>query len=115
MKNFVTNNSTAPMYEARLKNNELKKQLFTYISGGTKSPNFLINKFYQNRNSKLEINYIDLNTFYKNIDAFTKGELNNFVTENADKLKQDFINFEYVNISPKNLTGLEEFNQTFFW
>ena len=113
-KFLLTNNSTAPMYEARLKNNELQKQLFTYISGGTKSPNFLINKFYQDRNSKLEINYIDLNTFYKNIDAFTKSELNNFVTENADKLKQDFINFEYVNISPKNLTGLEEFNQTFF-
>ena len=113
-KFLLTNNSTAPMYEARLKNNELQKQLFTYISGGTKSPNFLINKFYQDRNSKLEINYIDLNTFYKNIDAFTKSELNNFVTENADKLKQDFINFEYVNISPKNLTGLEEFNQSFF-
>ena len=113
-KFLLTNNSTAPMYEARLKNNELQKQLFTYISGGTKSPNFLINKFYQDRNSKLEINYIDLNTFYKNIDAFTNSELNNFVTENADKLKQDFINFEYVNISPKNLTGLEEFNQSFF-
>ena len=32
------------MYEIKLKNNALQKELFTYISGGAKSPNFLINK-----------------------------------------------------------------------
>ncbi len=113
-KFLLTNNTSAPNYEVRLKSNELQKQLFTYISGGTKSPDFLINKFHKERNSKLEINYIDLNSFYKNVDTFTNDELSNFVTENADKLKQDYINFEYINITPKNLTGLEEFNQAFF-
>ena len=37
-----------------------------------------------------------------------------FINENADKLKRDYIDFSYVNISPKNLIGLEEFNQAFF-
>ena len=44
-KFLLTNNSSAPMFEIRLKNNELQKQLFTYISGGTMTPEFLINKF----------------------------------------------------------------------
>ena len=64
-KFLLTNNTTASMFEIRLKNNELQKQLFTYISGGTKSPEFLINKFYKEENKKLDIDYIDLKTFYK--------------------------------------------------
>lgn len=113
-KFLLTSNSTASAFEIRLKNNELQKQLFTYISGGTKSPDFLINKFYKDRNSKLEIDYINLNSFYKKNDKFTNKDINDFITENSDKLKQDYINFEYVNISPKNLTGLGEFSKAFF-
>jgi len=40
-KFLLTNNMSAPMYEMKLKNNALQKQLFTYISGGAKSPKFL--------------------------------------------------------------------------
>ena len=53
------------MYEIKLKNNFLQKQLFTYISGGAKSPDFLVKKYYKEKNSKLEIDFIDLNNFYK--------------------------------------------------
>jgi peptidyl-prolyl cis-trans isomerase D len=113
-KFLLTNNSTAPMFEIRLKNNELQKQLFTYISGGTKTPEFLINKFYKEKNKKLDINYINLNTFYKQAETFTDNEIKFFVNENSEKLKQDYIDFSYVNISPKNLMGIEEFNQAFF-
>jgi len=113
-KFLLTNNSSAPIFETRLKNNELQKQLFTYISGGTKSPEFLINKFYKEKNKKLDIDYINLGVFYKNIEKFTEDDIKKFVNENADKLKQDYIDFSYVNINPKNLIGLEEFNQAFF-
>jgi len=113
-KFLLTNNSSAPMFEIRLKNNELQKQLFTYISGGTKTPKFLISKFYKEKNKKLDIDYINLNIFYKKNKEFTDNEIKFFVDENVDKLKQDYIDFSYVNISPKNLIGIEEFNQTFF-
>jgi len=113
-KFLLTNNSSAPMFEMRLKNNELQKQLFTYISGGTKTPEFLINKFYKEKNKKLDINYINLNIFYKQAETFTDSEIKFFVNENSEKLKQDYIDFSYVNISPKNLIGIEEFNQAFF-
>jgi peptidyl-prolyl cis-trans isomerase D len=113
-KFLLTNNSSATIFEKKLKNNELQKQLFTYISGGTKSPEFMVNKFYKEKNKKLDIEYINLDKFYKKTEAFTDKETKNFVDENATKLKQDYIDFSYVDISPKNLIGLDEFNQTFF-
>ena len=113
-KFLLTNNSSAPMFEIRLKNNELQKQLFTYISGGTKTPEFLINKFYKENNKKLDIEYINLNIFYKKNEMFTDNDIKFFVEENAEKLKQDYIDFSYVEISPKKLLGVDEFNQAFF-
>ena len=113
-KFLLTNNSSAPMFEIRLKNNELQKQLFTYISGGTKSPEFLIDRFYKEKNKKINIDYINLDMFYKQTEKFTESEIKLFVNENAEKLKQDYIDFSYVNISPKNLIGVDEFNQAFF-
>ena len=113
-KFLLANNTSAPMFEIRLKNRELQKQLFNYISGGTKTPEFFINKYYKEKNRKLEINYINLNTHYKNAETFTDDEIRIFVNENAEKLKQDYIDFSYVDISPKNLIGIEEFNQSFF-
>jgi len=113
-KFLLTNNSSAPIFETRLKNNELQKQLFTYISGGTKTPEFLINKFYKEKNKKLDIDYINLDSIYKKTETFTNNEIKFFVDENVEKLKQDYIDFSYVDISPINLLGIEEYNQAFF-
>ena len=113
-KFLLKNNSTAPIFEVRLKNRELQKQLFTYIGGGVKTPDFLINNFYKENNKKLNISYINLNTFYKKIETFTDNEIKKFVDENANELKKDYIDFSYVSITPKNLVGLEEYDQTFF-
>ena len=113
-KFLLTNNMTAPMYEIKLKNNVLQKQLFSYIGGGTKSPKFLVNKYYKEKSNKLDINYINLDRSYKKIDEFTDQEIQIFIDENSNKLKQDYIDFSYVIITPKNLTGIEEFNQGFF-
>ena len=74
-KFLLTNNMSAPTYEIRLKNNTLQKQLFTYISGGAKSPNFLVNKYYKENNRKLDIHYINLNSFYKKNNEFTELEI----------------------------------------
>jgi peptidyl-prolyl cis-trans isomerase D len=113
-KFLLTNNSSAAIFEMRLKNNELQKQLFTYISGGTRAPEFLINKFYREKNRKLDIDYINLDAFYKKNETFTKSDIKIFVDENADKLKRDYIDFSYIIIDPKKLIGLDEFNQEFF-
>jgi peptidyl-prolyl cis-trans isomerase D len=113
-KFLLTNNMNAPMYELKLKNNTLQKQLFTYISGGAKSPTFMVNKYYRENNRKLNIDFINLNKFYKKNNEFSDQEIQIFLDENSVELKKDYIDFSYALITPKNLTGLEEFNQAFF-
>ena len=113
-KFLLTNNMNAAMYEIKLRNNALQKELFTYISGGAKSPKFLINKYFLENNRKLNIDFINLSKFYKKIDEFTNQEIKEFINENSEKLKQDFVDFSYIMITPKNLIGLDEFNQAFF-
>jgi len=113
-KFLLTNNMNAPMYEMKLKNNVLQKELFTYISGGALSPKFLINKYFIENNRKLDIDFINLEKFYKKADEFTNQNIKEFIDENSEKLKQDFIDFSYIIITPKNLMGLDEFNQDFF-
>jgi len=113
-KFLLTNSMTAAMYEIKLKNKALQKQLFIYISGGTKSPKFFIDKHIIEKNRKLNISYINLNKFYKKAEEFTNQEVKNFINVNPEKLKQDFIDFSYAVITPKNLIGIDEFNQAFF-
>tara|TARA_B110000046_G_scaffold156990_1_gene168097 strand:+ start:28 stop:1482 length:1455 start_codon:yes stop_codon:yes gene_type:complete len=113
-KFLLTNNTNAPIYEIKLKNNALQKELFTYISGGSIFPKFLVNKYYKEKNRKIDINYINLNNFYKKNNEFTEQEIKFFLNENSNKLKQDYIDFSYVILTPKNLTSSEEFNKIFF-
>jgi peptidyl-prolyl cis-trans isomerase D len=105
---------SAAMYEIKLKNNVLQRELFTYISGGAKSPKFLTNKHFIEKNRKLDIEFIKLNKFYKKADEFTDQEIKIFIDDNSEKLKQDYIDFSYVILTPKNLLGIDEFNQAFF-
>ncbi|MDB3885522.1 SurA N-terminal domain-containing protein [Candidatus Pelagibacter sp.] len=113
-KFLLTNSMSAAMYEIKLKNNALQKELFTYIGGGAKSPKFLIDKHFIENNRKLNIEFINLNKFYKKANEFTDQEVKIFISENSEELKQDFIDFSYALITPKNLIGLNEFNQAFF-
>ena len=113
-KFLLTNNMNAAMYEIKLKNNALQKELFTYISGGAVSPKFLVNKYFIENNRKLDIDFINLSKFYKKTDEFTNQEIKEFIDANSEKLKQDFIDFSYIILTPKNLIGVDEFNQAFF-
>ena len=111
-KFLLENNFIAPDYEGNLKNEELKKNLFQYIGGGVVSPYFLQNKIYIDETKKIEISYFDLNNSYEK--KVTSSEINKFIKENEDILKEDFIDFKYVKITPLNLVETEEFNNQFF-
>ena len=113
-KFLLENNQTAPQFELRLKNRELQKNLFSFVGAGTVSPKFLIKKLYEKENKKLEIDYIDLSRFYKKKDSFTDNDIKQFLENNKNDLKVEYIDFDYSLINPKNLIGVEEFNQAFF-
>ena len=113
-KFLLENNITAPSFELRLRGRELQKNLFDYIGAGIVSPQFLIKKLYEEENRKLEIDYISLNNFYKKKDSFTEKDIKKFLEENNNDLKVEYLDFNYSIINPKNLTGVDEFNQAFF-
>ena len=113
-KFLLENNQSAPQFESRLKKRELQKNLFDYIGAGSISPNFLIKKLYEEENKKLEIDFINLESFYKTKDSFTENELNVFIQENKEQLKVEYLDFDYILINPQNLLGVNEFNQSFF-
>ena len=113
-KFLLENNQSAPGFEARLRNRELQKSLFDFVGAGTVSPNFLVKKLYNDENRNLEIEFIDLSVFYKKKSAITDQELENFVRENKDNLKLEYLDFDYLIINPSNLIGSKEFDQAFF-
>ena len=113
-KFLLENNVSAPIFEQRLKERELQKKLFDFIGAGTISPSFLTAKLYENENKKLELSFVDLSKFYKKNAEFSDEDLLEFIDENNDQLKVEYIDFKYAKINPKNLVGVDEFNQTFF-
>ena len=113
-KFLLENKLSAVQFEKRLKKRDLQKNLFDYIGAGTVSPKFLVSKLYEEENKKIEIEFINLNIFYKKKDVVTELDLKNFVTEHKDQLKVEYVDFSYAKLNPKNLTGVDDFNQLFF-
>ena len=113
-KFLLENNTSATIFERRLKERELQKKLFDYIGAGSVAPKFLINKLFENESKKLELDFINLEKFYKRNYAFNDDDLIKFIDENKDQLKVEYISFKYAIMNPKNLIGSDEFNQKFF-
>ncbi len=113
-KFLLSSNLSAPMFELKLKNRELQKHLFDIIGAGTITPNFLIDKKYEENNRTLSIEYFNMEGLYKEKNEYTNEDLLVFIKENEDQLKREYIDFKYVVLNPKNLIGIEEFNQEFF-
>ena len=80
-KFLLENNISAPVYETRLKDSETQKNLFDYIGSGAVTPKFLAKKFYQEQNRKIEVEYINLNSFYVQKNQITQSEIDQFLKE----------------------------------
>ena len=113
-KFLLENNISAPMFEKRLKDRELQKKLFDFIGAGTTTPQFLAKKLFEKENTKLEIEFFELDSFYKKKSQISTLELEKFLNDNKEKIKIEYIDFNYAIINPQNLIGVDEFNQTFF-
>ena len=113
-KFLLENNQSAPAFELKLRGRELQKNLFDYIGAGTVTPNFLTKKLYKEENMKLKIDFFNLKNLYKNKEDISNLEINDFLNENKEQLKVEYLDFEYAVINPQKLLGVDEFNQAFF-
>tara|TARA_Y100000590_G_scaffold431714_1_gene546767 strand:+ start:69 stop:1499 length:1431 start_codon:yes stop_codon:yes gene_type:complete len=113
-KFLLSNNISAPDFENKLKNDELKKNLFSYISGGITSPFFIINNTFKEQTKKLDIKFINLNNIYKKKESFSNNEIRSYINQNKDQLKIEHIDFSYLKLTPQNLVESDEYNELFF-
>ncbi len=113
-KFLLENNIPAAVFEIGLRKNELKKEFFTYISGGIKSPYFIANKTFKDNAKKIDLSYVNLNHVYKKKDEFSNIEIETFIKDNEEKLKIELIDFSYTKITPLNLVQETEFSENFF-
>ena len=113
-KFLLSQNFTATIFEKELKKNELKKKLFFYVAGGIKSPFFYANNIYTQENKKIKIEIINLENKYQKQSSFSDSDINLFITENKENLKEEYVDFSYFKITPENLTGSDDFDESFF-
>jgi peptidyl-prolyl cis-trans isomerase D len=113
-KFLLENNMSSVKFEQGIRDNELKKKLFTYIGGGIKSPFFLINKIYKEQLKKIEVTYLDLNSIYINKNEITKNDLKKHINENKEKFLLEKVDISLIKITPQNIMGESEFTENFF-
>ena len=113
-KFLLENNISSIKFEQDIKDNELKKKLFTFIGGGIKSPYFLVNKNYREQTKKIEIDFIDLNSIYINKDDISFNEVENHINKNKELFLVEQINISLIKLTPENVTGELEFTDNFF-
>ena len=113
-KFLLSQNFTAAGFESELKKAELKKKLFSYVAGGIKSPFFYANNMYIQENKKIDVKFINLENKYPKKNNFSKKDINTYIEKNKESLIEEYIDFSYLKITPKELTGSNEFNEIFF-
>ena len=111
-KFLIENNVTAGEFERKIREGSQQKELFNYISGGIKSPNFVTKSLFLDETKQVNIKYFNLDKHYKN--NFTDEEINEYINLNNDELKRDYIDVSYTIITPNTLTDTDQYNARFF-
>ena len=111
-KFLLENNTSSISYEKKLRDGMLQADLFQYISGGIKTPDFLVKNYYLEDTKQVDIEFINLEKLYKKV--FSKNDRELYIKENNDILLKDYIDISFTKILPKNLINSVEYNNEFF-
>jgi peptidyl-prolyl cis-trans isomerase D len=104
---------SAPVFEKSIAVQEKKRQLLTFLSQGVNLPGFMIEQEYANENQIKKIQYLELDTLYKNY-LIPEKEIKKTYSANKILFTQDFKKINYTELLPNNLTGQKNFNESFF-
>ena len=113
-KFLLKNNSSAAYFEFNLAKNEKKRQLLEFIGGGLFPSKFLVNSSYDKINQKRDIQIINLNNLFKQKYNFTEDQIKSYYENNKDNYKEIYKSVKIIELNPKSLTGIDEFNNIFF-
>lgn len=113
-KFLIKNNFSAPGFETDYSNQLKKELLFSFISGGVNPSFFLTDSIYNKINQKRKIELIDLNILFGKKLDFTEEEIKTYYNKNKEKFINIYKSINYIKLTPKNLSGSEDYNDLFF-
>jgi len=113
-KFLVLNNLSAVYFESDLANQEKKKQLLNFIGGGIIPSKFIINDIYNKINQKRKVEFINLNDVFANEFTFSENEIKSYYEKNKKDYNEIYKSIKILEINPKKLIGVEDFNNMFF-
>ena len=112
---FLIKNSLSAVYFEEDVSKQIKRELlFNFIGDGIVPPKFLINTEYDKMNQKRDLEMINLNDFFEKNINFSENEIISSFNQNKNLYMEIYKSIKFVKLNPKNLTGNEEFTDSFF-
>ena len=112
-KFLLKNNLSAPLFEQNISEQEKKRQLLSYLSGGVKINDFMVEREFRRDNQIKKIKYISLKKIYENYNPSTTDK-EKVLKENKDFFIDEFKSLKFIEITPESLVGNNEYTEKFF-
>ena len=113
-KFLVQNSLDAVTFESNLLKQNKKDQFFSFLSDGLVPSNFLVNVAYNEINQERDVQLINLNNVFKKNFNFNDDEIKKFYEDNKEKYMSIYKSIKLIELTPKNLTNSEDYNDLFF-
>ena len=91
---------------------EKKRQLLSYLSGGIEIPDFLVQYEFNMENQNKKIEFINLKKFYDK--PISEKKILEIYEKNKSFYTETFKDFKYAELSPLNIIGENNYNEVFF-
>ena len=111
-KFLISNSLSAPLFETNMAEQEKKRQLLSYLSGGIEIPNFLVQYEFNRENQTKKIEYINLKKFYDK--PVSEEKITEIYERNKSFYTETLKNFKYAELTPLNIIGENNYNEVFF-
>ena len=111
-KFLISNSLSAPLFETNVAEQEKKRQLLSYLSGGIEIPNFLIQHEYNKENQTKIIEFINLKKFYNK--SISEKKIEEIYKKNKSFYIETFKDFKYTELTPSNIIGENVYSEKFF-
>ena len=111
---FLLNSGvTAPAFEENIEKQESKRQMLSSLSGGIVIPHELVIKAFNKENQIKTIKYIDLEKYYLSKKP-SQEEIKKLYEKRKNIFIEEFKSIQYAEITPKSVTGNEDYDESFF-
>ena len=104
---------SATIFEANIVEQEKRRQFLSLLSGGIVIPDEIVNKEFRKENQIKTIKYIDLEKYHSQFKASDKSK-KELYERNKNVFFDEFKSIRYAEITPKLLSGSNEYDENFF-